>query len=239
MNYFLDTEFIEKPNTIQLISIGIVCEDGREYYALSSEYNYEDANDWVKENVIKPLYEKHVGISLRDKEFTIENFHKMLGTSISRIRKGILKFVGYPKYKTGKPKFWGYFADYDWVVFSWIFGRMIDLPEGFPMYCRDLKQIMDAKNVLSLPAPEGEHDVMVDARWNRDLYKYLMEGKMCNYFMSYICRRKNRETGFGNFVISMPPVINMEIIEETEKEIKKSGDLVDVTIISINRIDCD
>jgi hypothetical protein len=29
MKYFLDTEFIEQPNTIELISIGIVAEDGR------------------------------------------------------------------------------------------------------------------------------------------------------------------------------------------------------------------
>ena len=52
MNYYLDTEFIEgkqaktilgikygetKP-TIDLISIGIVAEDGREYYAISKEF---------------------------------------------------------------------------------------------------------------------------------------------------------------------------------------------------------
>ena len=48
MKYFLDTEFIEgfhkplfgkKRHFIDLISIGIVCEDGREYYAVSNEFN--------------------------------------------------------------------------------------------------------------------------------------------------------------------------------------------------------
>lgn len=33
MKYFLDTEFHEDGKTIDLISIGIVAEDGREYYA--------------------------------------------------------------------------------------------------------------------------------------------------------------------------------------------------------------
>lgn len=42
-----------------------------------------------------------------------------------------------------QPEFYAYYADYDWVVFCWLFGRMIDLPKGFPMYCKDLKQLVD------------------------------------------------------------------------------------------------
>src|SRR4051812_11038169 len=34
MKYFYDTEFLEDGQTIELISIGIVAEDGREYYAV-------------------------------------------------------------------------------------------------------------------------------------------------------------------------------------------------------------
>ena len=45
----------------------------------------------------------------------------------------------------GKPQFYGYYSDYDWVVFCWLFGKMIDLPKGFPMYCIDLKQLLDDK----------------------------------------------------------------------------------------------
>ena len=49
MKYFLDTEFIEDGKTIDLISIGIVAEDGREYYAINSECDFPKANDWIKE----------------------------------------------------------------------------------------------------------------------------------------------------------------------------------------------
>jgi len=45
LKYFLDTEFIERPCSITLISIGIKCEDGREYYQISSEFDYDDANE--------------------------------------------------------------------------------------------------------------------------------------------------------------------------------------------------
>lgn len=44
-----------------------------------------------------------------------------------------------------KPEFYGYYSDYDWVAFCWLFGKMIDLPKGFPMYCKDLKQMLDEK----------------------------------------------------------------------------------------------
>ena len=52
MRYFIDTEFIEDGFTIDLISIGIVCEDGREFYAINSDCNLDRASDWVKTNVI-------------------------------------------------------------------------------------------------------------------------------------------------------------------------------------------
>ena len=45
MKYWIDTEFIERPCTIDLISIGLVAEDGREFYAESSEV------DWTRQPV--------------------------------------------------------------------------------------------------------------------------------------------------------------------------------------------
>jgi hypothetical protein len=52
MRYWFDTEFIEDGKTIDLISIGIVAEDGRERYWESSEADHSKANDWVRENVL-------------------------------------------------------------------------------------------------------------------------------------------------------------------------------------------
>jgi len=147
--YFIDTEFIEIPNTIQLISIGIKCEDGRKYYAISGEFREETASDWVKENVIIKLE----GIERK---------------SIKQIRKEILGFT-----KGTSPEFWGYYADYDWVVFCWIFGTMMQLPANYPMYCKDLKQLLDAGHKKIIPSPVGEHNALVDAEWNEQLYNHL------------------------------------------------------------------
>jgi len=45
---------------------------------------------------------------------------------------------------------YGYYSAYDHVVFCWLFGKMMNLPNGFPMYTRDLKQILD-EITLDLP----------------------------------------------------------------------------------------
>ena len=37
MKYFYDCEFIDDGHTIQLVSLGMVAEDGRAYYAQSTE----------------------------------------------------------------------------------------------------------------------------------------------------------------------------------------------------------
>lgn len=178
MKYFIDTEFIEgfhKPffgkrrHYIDLISIGIVCEDGREYYAVSKEYNYNDASDWVKENVITQIYEEQIP-AFKQQFMDVKTFHKYIpdGKTNKQIAQEIQVFInaepiaitdlggGSVQLTTDainnirrgylQPEFYGYYADYDWVVFCSLYGRMMDLPKGFPMYCRDLKQILDEKN---------------------------------------------------------------------------------------------
>ena len=150
MRYFLDTEFIEDGKTIDLISIGIVLEDGREYYAENEECDLLKASEWVKENVLK---------NLRGGQFIKKK---------KQIAHEIICFID------ENPEFWGYFADYDWVVFCQLFGTMMDLPKNFPMYCRDIKQLIDDNpSKVLLPPCRGEHNALNDARWNKEVFQYL------------------------------------------------------------------
>ncbi len=54
---------------------------------------------------------------------------------------------------------------------------MIELPKGFPMYCRDLKQAMDERVLdkdwkrTHCPDPDNAHNALSDAKWNLALYK--------------------------------------------------------------------
>ena len=198
MKYFFDTEFIEgfrKPlfgkrsHFIDLISIGIVAEDGRTYYAISNEYNYNDADDWVKENVITPMYTQEISGDRRN-HIDAEHFHKCIpnGKSNKQIAEEIKHFC-HPElflHNTTEPtlEFYGYYADYDWVLLCSLFGRMIDLPKYFPMYCKDLKQYFDdvqytqkydLKQQPNYPKQQDEHNALADAKWNVKLFEFVQQ----------------------------------------------------------------
>lgn len=232
MKYFLDTEFIEgtqkkffgvtKP-TIDLISIGIVDENGKEYYTLCNEFNLKEAwsrcdvkmnmdykpnqsdgdynprvikDYWIRDHVLLPIYREFISGDMRNHfDFsypTMKYILKMYGKSRKTISEEIQIFTGRKmvemvedKFGHGhwlldeKPKFYGYYSSYDWVVFCWIFGKMKDLPEAFPMFCMDLKQMMEEKQLpkewkrTHCPDPIGEHNALIDAHWNRKLYNLL------------------------------------------------------------------
>ena len=87
------------------------------------------------------------------------------------IAEDIRAFVG------EKPEFWAYYADYDWVALCQLYGRMIDLPAGWPMFCRDVKQLHVEKGSPALPdASKHEHDAMADALWCREAWRLLTAG---------------------------------------------------------------
>ena len=84
------------------------------------------------------------------------------------IAESIIHFVG--KF----PVFYGYCADYDWVVLMQLYGKMIDKPSDWRFYCRDLRQTADEISFdTSLLMQVNEHNALDDARWNFLLFKQM------------------------------------------------------------------
>ncbi len=55
MKIFFDTEFTGLHKNTTLISIGLVADDGRKFYAEMTDYDRGQLNPWLKENVIGNL----------------------------------------------------------------------------------------------------------------------------------------------------------------------------------------
>lgn len=148
MRYFYDTEFIEDGHTIELVSIGIVAEDGREYYAVSTEFNSALANAWVREHVLDKLP------SPRDPVWK----------SPETIRREIYQFMSEPRTPI---ELWAWVGAYDHVVLAQLWGDMAAMPKGLPRFTHELKQYWEFAGRPKLPAvPPGNHDALVDARHN-------------------------------------------------------------------------
>ncbi len=157
LRYFYDTEFIEDGRTIDLVSIGIVSDDGAEYSAISTDFDASKAIPWVKENVLAQL-----------PPVTDERWKPR-----SRIRDEVLAFLT----RGGKdPELWAWFGAYDHVVLCQLFGAMPDLPRPLPRFTRDLRQLWEMAGEPTLPKQKsGRHDALEDARQNKVLYDCLVE----------------------------------------------------------------
>ncbi len=150
MKYWIDTEFIERPCTIDLISAGLVAEDGREFYAESSEVDWSKASVWTLETV-RPQLDGS-------------------GMPREEIGYAVRRFID----DADAPIFWGYFPAYDWVAFSWLFGDMNERPFRFPELCLDIKQWAIELGDPELPRPSGaRHHALADARWTREAWAFL------------------------------------------------------------------
>lgn len=180
MRYFYDTEFLEDGRTIDLISIGIVADDGREYYAINDEMPVDRIRHhrWLMNNVMRHLPlrtpipssgwadNRPPPISLDSSDSRL----KPLRVIANEVRDFLLADGG----DRDSRELWAWYAAYDHVALCQLWGQMIRLPKGIPMYTRDLKQECDRLGNPTLPEQEtGEHDALSDARHNRLRFHHL------------------------------------------------------------------
>lgn len=148
MRYFYDCEFIEDGTTIELVSIGVVDENGRAFYAVSTEFDPSRAGEWVRRNVLGKLP------APADPAWR----------SRAAIRDDLLAFLTEP----GEPiELWAWMAAYDHVALCQLWGDMRALPRVIPRFTHELRQRVEDAGSPPLPAaPADQHDALADARHN-------------------------------------------------------------------------
>lgn len=136
MKVFFDTEFTGLHKNTSLISLGLVDEDGRSFYAEFNDYDKSQVNDWIKQNVISHLKHKDA-----DKEpasagwIKLDNCMTVFGDK--EFVKNNLK-VWLSKYE--KVQLVSDVCHYDMVLFIDIFGTAFDLPSNVSPCCHDINQ---------------------------------------------------------------------------------------------------
>lgn len=144
--YFYDCEFIEDGRTIDLISIGMVSDDGREYYAVSSEFDPTRAGSWVRSKVL-PHLPKPADSAWRDR---------------ATIRAELLEFLTAP----GLPvQLWAWCGAYDHVALAQLWGDMPALPQALPRFTREIRQHWEIAGCPPVRDPgRDRHHALADAR---------------------------------------------------------------------------
>jgi hypothetical protein len=167
MRYFYDTEFIEDGRTIDLISIGIVAEDGREYYAVSQELTRRRverklrSHGWLMANVVPSLPKPSGDWNNHMPKSWLFDYHSVLVKPRTTIASEVAAFL----LAADPPELWADYGAYDHVALCQLWGTMMDLPAGIPMYTNDIQQYAADCWQLVLPEQTGvQHNALEDAQ---------------------------------------------------------------------------
>ena len=130
---FFDTEFTGLHQKTTLISIGIISECGKTFYAEFTDYNKRQVDDWLQENVISKLFlhemeefkiysvgEKAVGKKVVSGQDTMVLGNKQVVKQY--LKEWLSQFE--------KVEMWSDCLSYDWVLFCQIFGHAFKIPKN-------------------------------------------------------------------------------------------------------------
>lgn len=108
MRYFYDTEFLQTPTGYDLISIGVVAEDGRTYGSVSGDADWETIREdpWLSDNVVRYLDPEE---TWKPRKLIAEELFYFLAAD------------------NKQPELWGWFASWDHTCLSKLYGG-IPLP---------------------------------------------------------------------------------------------------------------
>lgn len=165
MRVFYDLEFFEDGTTIILISIGMVAEDGREYYAVNRDLPARRIRKhrWLMDNVVPSLPHGHGDRKNSIPAGWLIDYTDPCVKMPSTIAGEVEQFIK----ATPSPELWAWYGAYDHVCLAQLWGPMTNLPEVIPMWTNDLRQ--EAHRLGDPPLPEqtsGEHNALADARHN-------------------------------------------------------------------------
>ena len=161
MKVFFDTEFTGLHQNTTLISIGLVDENGREFYAELIDYDQTQVDDWLQDNVIANLNGKN--------RSTTEQLRYDLAEWLSAY---------------DKVEMWSDCLSYDWVLFNNIWGHAFDIPKNVYYIPFDICTMMKLKGVdpdinreeyafNAVPETAQKHNALWDAQVIRACYENL------------------------------------------------------------------
>jgi len=172
MKVFMDTEFTGLRQDTSLISIGLVSEDGKQFYAELTDYNKEQVDKWIKENVLANLLEVP-GIQ-SNPLLRPDYYHKGNKTSVAyKLHEWLMQW--------DKVEIWSDCLAYDWVLFNDLFGGAFDIPRNVYYIPFDICTLFWVKGIdpnisrEEFAGCEGaKHNALHDAKMIKSCFERLM-----------------------------------------------------------------
>ena len=171
---FLDTEFTGLTQQAQFISLALVSEDGREFYAEFTYYDSLQLTDWHREHVIANLLPND--LLNRDGDGQV-----WLSGDIETVRERLRQWLsGFEAIEI-----WADVLAWDWVLFCELFGGAFGIPKNIYYIPFDLATLLQLKGLdpdmdraafIDYKDKDGlsRHNALYDARMELGVYQKVM-----------------------------------------------------------------
>ena len=191
---FFDTEFTGLHQNTTLISIGLVSEDNRTFYAEFNDYDRLQCDDWIKEHVIDNLVmkppkpgEQEYYHAKRDKKNPIgQDIYNGYSVQLRNNKETIADELTLWLSQFGDVEMWSDCLSYDWVLFSQLYGHAFNIPVNVYYIPFDICTLFKVKNVdpdinrekfAEVEDVNLKHNSLWDARVIKMCYEKLMKMK--------------------------------------------------------------
>jgi len=143
-----------------LISIGMVAENGQEFYAELNDYDKSQVDDWLSDNVISNLYQGNSSMSTEQTAHCVEQWLNQFDSV----------------------EIWSDCLAYDWVLFNNLFGHAFNIPDNIYYIPFDICTLFKIKGIdpdinreCFAGLPGTKHNALHDAKVIKLCYDKLME----------------------------------------------------------------
>lgn len=183
---FYDTEFIDNGSTIDLISIGMIAENGEEFYRINEGLSLFKLSrqPWHMENTVPTLPIATLPGGKLEWDDSHADFTLIMPKA--EVKADVYDFILRHTPIGGQVELWAWYGAYDHVALAQLWGPMNELPRIVPMYTNDLKQEMSRvekklnTNRLHFDMPTfrtigsgKSHNALDDARLLKLRYEWL------------------------------------------------------------------
>jgi len=191
MKVFFDTKFTGLHQNTTLISIGLVSENGRTFYAEFTDFDKKQVKEWIQENVIKNLQFRepiegqdpyYSAVRAPDNPIGNDLFDsydvRMQGTS-GQVAQELERWLS----QFDQVEMWGDCLAYNWVLFCQLWGGAFWIPENVYYIPFDIATLMKMNGVdpdvsreefAGMTDGVAKHNALWDAKVIKACYEKLM-----------------------------------------------------------------
>jgi hypothetical protein len=188
---FMDCEMTGLHQGTTLISIGLISECDKTFYAELTDYDQNQIDEWLRENVINkltlPMPQGDTGVGEWDAACDYSaSFDKDGSATYKGVSAGLPRILSDWLNNFEKVEMWSDCLAYDWVLFNQIFGHAFNIPKNVYYIPFDICTLFKAKGIDPDISREKfgcsehysempKHNALLDARVIKMCYEKLMK----------------------------------------------------------------